>query len=289
MPCGYNMKFNIHHKVPLPQTYRVARISSLFNIETNADFRLSAELPIEEKAWQIGLIVEPSGSGKSFICNKLFNPMSTYSPKSWPKDTPIIEAINPDDSLESVTSALTSVGLGSVPSWLRSYHHLSTDEKFRADLAQILCNRPKIVVVDEFTSTIDRQVATIASSAFAKSWRRASGKFIAATCHYDVIDWLQPDWVFDTKTGVFAWRRLRRPPSIKVEIYETNWRYWPLFEPHHYLKLHNMIAATCYVGFVNNEPIAHIGVTTRVGMIEARVGRLVVLPEWQGIGIGMNF
>ncbi len=37
-----------------------------------------------------------------------------------------------------------------------------------------------------------------------KAVRRQKGKrFIAVTCHYDVVDWLEPDWVFCTDTMVF--------------------------------------------------------------------------------------
>ena len=33
-------------------------------------------------------------------------------------------------------------------------------------------------------------------------------------------------------------------------------------------------------------PVAHVAVGTRPGLIEARACRLVVMPEWQGAGIG---
>jgi GNAT superfamily N-acetyltransferase len=52
-----------------------------------------------------------------------------------------------------------------------------------------------------------------------------------------------------------------------------------------------MIAAQCYVGAVDGELVAHVAVGTRnVGKgVEARACRLVILPEWQGAGIGMRF
>lgn len=50
-----------------------------------------------------------------------------------------------------------------------------------------------------------------------------------------------------------------------------------------------MIAATNYVGFVDGQPVAHIAVSTRQGLVEARACRLVVLPEWQGAGVGIRF
>jgi GNAT superfamily N-acetyltransferase len=62
-----------------------------------------------------------------------------------------------------------------------------------------------------------------------------------------------------------------------------------MFEPHHYLKLPLMIAATCYVGTVSGDPVCHVGVTTRPGLVEARACRLVVMPEWQGSGVGLRF
>lgn len=283
------MRVQIHHKQPIPDTYRAARVSSLFNVEGDADFHLDATLPLEDQDWQIGLIVGPSGTGKSSICKQAFKRAAAPVGRGWERGAPLIEALCPELPFDAVTGALSTVGLGSVPSWLRPYHVLSTGERFRADLARVLCKRDGLTLVDEFTSTIDRRVATIAAAAFAKAWRRGTGKFVAATCHYDVADWLQPDWVFDTRTGEFAWRRLRRAPQIALDIFETNWRYWPFFEPHHYLKLPHMIAATCYVGFVGDEPVCHLGVSTRPGLVEARACRLVVLPEWQGAGLGMRF
>lgn len=78
-------------------------------------------------------------------------------------------------------------------------------------------------------------------------------------------------------------------PKIQLDTFQTNWRYWPLFEPHHYLKLPHTIAATNYVAFVGDSPVAHLAVSTRPGLIEARACRLVVMPEWQGAGVGLVF
>jgi len=72
-------------------------------------------------------------------------------------------------------------------------------------------------------------------------------------------------------------------------IQQTDWRYWPLFEPYHYLKLPHMIAATCYVATIDGAPVAHLAVSTRPGLVEARACRLVVMPEWQGAGVGLRF
>ena len=283
------MRISINHQSPDYGTYRAACVRSLYNVE-DTGFQLEADLPLEAEAWKIGLVVGPSGSGKSSLGTRIWGPGAVYGQKPWPENAPVIDAIMPGGSWEDVTAALSAVGLGSVPAWLRPYNALSTGEKFRAELARVISEAPAQVVIDEFTSVVDRQIAQVGAGAFAKSWRRTGGQAVLLSCHYDIIDWLTPDWVFDTATGRFTWTRGRlRRPVIEVDIYQTNWRYWPLFEPHHYLKLPRMIAATCYVGFVGDTPVAHLGVSTRPGLKEARACRLVVMPEWQGAGVGMRF
>lgn len=107
-----------------------------------------------------------------------------------------------------------SVGFGSVPSWLKPYSVLSTGEKMRVDLARAMLERD-FIVFDEFTSVVDRQVAQTASLAINKAVRKTNKKFIAVSCNYDILDWLQPDWVFDTNKGesFFGLAHIRRKSS----------------------------------------------------------------------------
>ena len=286
------MKIAVHHRPPEPDTYRAARVRSLFNANSAA-VDIEADLPIEEGAWSLGVVVGPSGSGKSTIGRASWGPRAVYRPALWPKDAPIVEAIAPEQPFDAVTAALAAVGLGTVPAWLRPYRLLSTGERFRADLARIVCEAPRRIVIDEFSSVVDRQIARIGAMAFAKTCRRlareADAQAVLLSCHYDILDWLQPDWVWDTATGRFAGRWLRRHPPITLDITETDWRYWPLFEPHHYLKLPRMVAASCYFGWVDRAPVAHVAFSTRPGLVEARACRLVVMPEWQGAGAGVRF
>lgn len=271
-------------------SYRAARVKSLFNVDSGANFVLAADLPVDDKEWSIGLIVGPSGSGKTSIGRKFWGGDAFANFGNWPDDKPIIDAISPSGSFDSVTSALASVGLGSVPSWLRPYAVLSNGEQFRANLARVICERPARIIVDEFTSVVDRQVAQVGAHAFAKAWRRSAkesgAQCVLLSCHYDIVDWVEPDWIFDTATGEYAGRGLWRRPKVELEIYKTNWSYWKIFEPHHYLKAPPMIAADAYVAFVDGKPVAHCGVSPRPGVKEARMARIVVNPEWQGCGVG---
>ncbi|MFC8332751.1 hypothetical protein [Streptomyces olivaceus] len=291
------MRVEIHHRCDDFNTYRAARVKSLFNAEDGTRFDHTADLDIDDGNWKIGIVVGPSGSGKTSIGSRIWGPEHLYTPDGrWPDNAPIVDAIAPGGSFDAVTAALGQVGLGDVPSWLRPYRVLSNGERFRADLARIIAETPDRVVVDEFTSVVDRQIARVGAQAFAKAWRRTPGQAVLLSCHYDILDWLQPDWVYDTSTRTFTRGWVQRRPPVTVEIRQGGWELWPLFEPHHYLKAGPMPASSCYIGLIDGEPVVHLGVGTmavNLGKhgtgIEARACRLVVMPEWQGAGVGMKF
>lgn len=286
------MKIEVRNRCDHFTDYRSARVHSLFNCETGSNFTLDADLDIDDGDWKIGVVVGPSGSGKTSIGHRIFGTEEAFWAPGWPADRPIVAAIAPDADFNDVTGALAAVGLGSVPSWLRPYTVLSRGEQFRADMARLVCEAPAQAVVDEFTSVVDRQIARFGALAFQKAWRRTDGKVVLLTPHYDVLDWLEPDWVFDTEQGAFRrGRSLWRRPKFELEVVHTDWRYWPEFEPHHYLKLPRMIGAICYVGVVDGERVCHMAMSTasRGKDCEARGCRLVVKPEWQGAGVGLRF
>ena len=139
----------------------------------------------------------------------MFGGGAIYDPyEGWDHSKPIVDDINPDGSLDDVTSALSAVGLGDVPSWLRPFGALSNGQQFRAGLARSLFSESEAVIVDEFTSVVDRQVAKVGAGAFQKAWRaRGRGKAVLVSCHYDVIDWLEPDWVFDLERKTLTKKR----------------------------------------------------------------------------------
>jgi ABC-type ATPase with predicted acetyltransferase domain len=103
-----------------------------------------------------------------------------------------------------ITRGLCSVGFASPPDWLKGYDCLSQGEKMRVDIARALCLISPLIVFDEFTSVVDREIAKVSAYAISKAVRRSKKKFIAVTCHYDVVDWLEPDWVFCTNTMEFS-------------------------------------------------------------------------------------
>ena len=116
----------------------------------------------------------------------------------------VLDDFPPKIETSAITKMLCSVGFASPPDWLKGYDCLSQGEKMRVDIARALCLDQPLVVFDEFTSVVDREIAKVSAFAISKAVRRTQKKFIAVTCHYDVVDWLDPDWVFSTDTMEFS-------------------------------------------------------------------------------------
>lgn len=289
------MRLEIRHSCTDFNSYRAARVKSLFNATTGYNWSKDVELPIEGKEWQIGLIVGASGSGKTSVGKMLAEQLGggeiydIY--EGWDNSKPIVDCIAPGGDFNAVTSALSSVGLGDVPAWLRPFSVLSNGEKFRAGLARLVVERPDLAVVDEFTSVIDRQIAKVGASALQKSWRRGPGKIILLSCHYDIIEWLQPDWGYDMNEARFFERDCLQPrPPLKLEIYKVHGTVFPrLFKKHYYLDLPMPIAGEYFVGAIDGEPVCHLAVCPRFQDRHYRATRLVTMPEWQGIGVATKF
>jgi ABC-type ATPase with predicted acetyltransferase domain len=148
------------------------------------------------------VIVGRSGSGKTSIAKQLFP--DAYIRNFEYKNKCVLDDFPEGLKTSEITRMLCSVGFASPPDWLKSYDCLSQGEKMRVDIARALCLKQPLVVFDEFTSVVDREIAKISAFAISKAVRRSKKQFIAVTCHYDVVDWLDPDWVLCTDTMEFS-------------------------------------------------------------------------------------
>ncbi len=176
--------------------------------------RFKGSLPIEEFDWQVGVIVGRSGSGKTSIAKQLFP--EAYVRGFDYKSKCVLDDFPDSQKTGEITRALCSVGFASPPDWLKAYDCLSQGEKMRVDIARALCLDKTMIVFDEFTSVVDREIAKVSAFAISKAVRRSGKQFVAVTCHYDVIDWLEPDWVFCTDTMEFTRKKgLGRPLNSK--------------------------------------------------------------------------
>lgn len=273
------------------QTIRAKQLSAAFDVPVRDREQLTwtGELPIEDRPWNVGLIVGPSGSGKTTILREAFGEPRTMT---WAGDA-VADDFPATMSIEDITAVCSAVGFNTIPAWLRPYHVLSTGEQFRVALARAMVegSNDETLVVDEFTSVVDRQVAQIGAHAAQKWIRKRDHRLVAATCHYDVVDWLQPDWVLEPASMTFQWRCLQRRPDIVCSIARVPYAYWRLFAPLHYLTANLTKAARCYVLFAgaDQQPAAFCGILHRPHPTAKRpvkgVSRLVTLPDWQGLGL----
>lgn len=272
------------------KTPRVAQLEGIFDIPPSEKSieQWNVDLQLPEK-WNIGLIVGASGSGKTTVAHEIFGEYIIDDFK-WSKDKSVIDDFPKNMSIKEISELLSSVGFSSPPSWLRPFHVLSNGEQFRVKMAKILAKQNEIAVVDEFTSVVDRTVAKIGSAAIAKTVRKRDQKFIAVSCHYDIAEWLEPDWIYQPATNELVVGRSLRRPKIKIEIKRVHSSAWQLFKKYHYMTADMAKTARCYIGFYEDNPIVFIGILPAMGIKNAyRVSRLVVMPDYQGIGVGIRF
>jgi GNAT superfamily N-acetyltransferase len=331
------------------RTFRVEQVAGMFDVPLGERVKheLTAEVPGLDEPWTIGAIVGPSGSGKTTLARAAFGD-AMYRPRAWPKDRAIIDCFG-NLPVKLLTQALAAVGLGSPVAWVKPYRVLSTGEKFRAELLRAVLEagergpgdggRGALLAIDEFTGALDRTVAKTTCAALARLLRcgQSQGspvapsasvlrppsppcRFVAVTCHHDILPWLSPDWTVELGRGPIAdaerhggrslqrtagqansgTRRseLRDPrsklirgrprkPSFRFGVERVPQSVWWMFEPHHYLAGGLAASASCYAALWNREPIAFCAVVGLLGCRGMkRIQRLVTLPEFQGMGIG---
>lgn len=270
---------------------RVLQMTGMFDLPQTGESRVEwhGDVPLDERPWNVGLIVGPSGSGKSTLARELFHGR-LVSGFDWPADQAVVDAFPEAMSVKAVSALLGSIGFNTPPSWLRPYRVLSNGEQFRVTVARALAEAgDNVVVVDEFTSVIDRQVAKVASHSVQKAVRKRNLRFVAVSCHFDVLDWLQPDWVLQADGMAFTWRSLQRRPSLELAVHPVDRAAWATFKPHHYLTGTIGTGALCYGAFLGDHCIAftsHVPFPHPHVKNIRRLHRTVVLPDYQGLAVG---
>lgn len=274
-----------------PITTRGLQVCGMFDAPPEKKQRLEwrVALPIDERPWQIGLIHGPSGSGKSTVSSRLFGAETAVV---WRPGVALVDNFPTTMPVKEIAELCSAVGLNTIPAWLRPHEVLSNGEKFRANMARILAEAKDgdVVVVDEFTSVVDRQVARVASHALQKAIRkRPALRFVAVSCHSDIIDWLQPDWTLDMGSGgTFDWRLVQPRPKLRCTIARVDRSEWARFARYHYLTAELHSAAQCFGLWVDDTLVTFAGCLFRphpkadniIG-----VSRLVTLPDYQGLGL----
>jgi len=249
-----------------------------------------------EKQFNLGLIVGSSGSGKTTLAKKIYGNdcFTEYLDLS----KTILDQMPKELSYDDCVSNLLAMGLGSVPCWLRPTHTLSNGQRARAEavLQLTVKNQTNVTIIDEWTSVVDRTVAKAMSNCIQKASRKLKKTIILLSCHYDVIEWLNPDWIIDCNKQKYEDRRsmvgtFERTDRLRLDIRKVERSSWRYFSKYHYLSdrlpggeiflfglFHNdqQIGFQCFAGYVpGKQNILHFN-------------RTVIHPDYVGLGLGIK-
>lgn len=283
---------NIELKTKILNDKYTEYVYEAFDIQNREETSVSIPMNLGEAKnfdWNIGVILGGSGSGKTTILKK----MGDVKKVNFDAEKPLIsnfDWLEPKDA----TLVLTSMGLSSVPTWLRPFHTLSNGEQYRATLAYLVASAKddEVILVDEYTSVVDRDVAKAMSFALQKYIRRENKRIIVASCHYDILEWLMPDWTYSPqKGGVLErgdWLRQGRP-QISLQVSRVKYDTWSFFKKHHYLTEDLSKSFNLLLFEWNNKPVGIVVYKSQpTGAVPNGYGlsRTVVMPDFQGMGIG---
>jgi len=283
---------NIELKTKILNDKYTEYVYEAFDIQNREETSVSIPMNLGEAKnfdWNIGVILGGSGSGKTTILKK----MGDVKKVNFDTEKPLIsnfDWLEPKDA----TLVLTSMGLSSVPTWLRPFHTLSNGEQYRATLAYLVASAKdgEVILIDEYTSVVDRDVAKAMSFALQKYIRRENKRIIVASCHYDILEWLMPDWTCSPQKGGVLERcdyRRQGRPQIKLQVSRVEAKTWDFFKKHHYLTEEVNKSCKFFLFEWNENPVLIVCVIAQPSghyTNAVRGSRTVVLPDFQGMGIG---
>ena len=283
---------NIELKTKILNDKYTEYVYEAFDIQNKEETSVSIPMNLSEAKtfdWNIGVILGSSGSGKTTILKR----MGDVRKVNFDFEKPLISNFDWLEPKEA-TLVLTSMGLSSVPTWLRPFHTLSNGEQYRATLAYLVASAKEgeVILVDEYTSVVDRDVAKAMSFALQKYIRRENKRIILASCHYDILEWLMPDWTCSPQKGGALergdWLRQGRP-QIELSVSRVEFETWNFFKKHHYLTEDVNKGAKFILFEWDKKPIGIVAIlnTPRKGIPNGMaISRIVILPDYQGLGLG---
>lgn len=282
------------------KSFRCTKAANSLDIDVSKKlkhhFKVDADITTD---YNIGLIVGASGSGKSTLAANLFG-KDCFEEILDPKK-PVIDQFPASMAYDECVKALTGVGLTQVVCWIRPAATLSNGQKARAECALQMARDKDIIVIDEWTSVVDRTVAKVMSHSIQKHARRTNRRIVLCSCHYDVIEWINPDWIIDCNKQTYQDRRLerrtfKRSEQLSFELYEVGRETWKNFSRYHYLSEllpgghimtfglfsgKNQIGFQCFANYVPH----------RKDTFKARImhsNRVVIHPDYAGLGLGIR-
>jgi ABC-type multidrug transport system ATPase subunit len=263
------------------------------SVDLNVEKKITHYLKVNadiETPFNIGLIIGSSGSGKTTLAKHIFG--QDCFKELVNKDKCIIEQFPEALTYDERVNLLNGAGLSQVPCWIKPVKTLSNGQQARAEIALQLAQNKDIILIDEFTSVVDRTIAKVMAHTINKQIRRHNKKIILLSCHYDIIEWLNPDWIIDCNKQEYTERRnlvqqFERTEKLEFQIKECPSSTWKYFSKYHYLsdKLPGGLNFN-YGLFYNNEQIGYINFVEYVPWKDKKKKR--ILHYYVGFGLGIK-
>ena len=280
---------------PVSDSYRCTRAAN--SVDLDVQKKSTHDLQVQgdfDAPFSVGLIVGASGSGKTTLARQVWGDDALREVLDLSR--PVIEQFPDAMTYDDCVAALCAIGLSQVPCWIRPACTLSNGQRARAEAALRMANAgAELVVIDEWTSVVDRTVAKAMSHCVQRHARAAGRRIVLLSCHYDVTEWLQPDWVLDCNTATFADARGRRQPRterLQFDIHECEPATWRFFSKYHYLSERlpggkiltfgvwhegRQIGFQCFANYVPRR---------RFERMKLHSNRTVIHPDFVGFGLG---
>ena len=294
--------FNVELVSPTSNTYYCQR--AVDSVDLNIAEKLKHELSITvdlETPYQLGLIIGASGSGKTTLAKAIFGEDCFKTVLNF--ELPILDQFPDEFDYDQRVAILNGIGLTQVPCWVRPVKTLSNGQKSRAEAALLMCKN-ELTIIDEWTSVVDRTVAKVMSHCLQKHTRQHGKQVVVLSCHYDVLEWLNPDWIIDCNTGIYTDRRLlrqsfKRSEQLQFDIRQVGKETWRYFSKYHYLN-HGLPPgfSICYGLFHNGSQIGFTAFSNYVPYSQLKrlngermvlhSNRLVIHPDYCGFGLGVK-
>lgn len=285
----------VNLKSPVSKSFMATKAANsvALNPEKKSEHNLKVTADITSD-YKVGLILGASGSGKTTLAKSIFG--ASCFDEILDPGKPVIDQFPVSYSYDDRVASLTGIGLTSIPCWIRVAATLSNGQKARAEAALQIAQDKDTIVIDEWTSVVNREVGKVMSHAIQKHARKTNKKIVLLSCHYDVVDWLNPDWIIDCNTETYKDRRSmvgshKRTDQLRFDIKRCETKQWKYFSKYHYLSetlpsgkvlayglYHgsDQIGFTCFANYSwNDKRMMHSN-------------RVVIHPDYIGLGLGIQ-
>jgi energy-coupling factor transporter ATP-binding protein EcfA2 len=294
--------FELTLSSPVATSFRATKAANSLDIDAEKKsihhFKISADI---STPFNIGVIVGASGSGKTTLAKHIYG--DDAFKEILDPSLPVIEQFPDSLSYDECAAMLCGVGLTAVPCWIRPAYTLSNGQKARAECAlQMAREDSNVIVIDEWTSVVDRTVAKVMSHCIQKHARKTGKIIILLSCHYDVLDWLNPDWIIDANKQIYTnrrllWQEFKRTEQLNFDIREADKSTWRYFSRYHYLSEKLAGGKQLFYGLWDGEnQIGFLAFSNyvphrkdRLQRMQLHFNRLVIHPDYCGFGLGIHF